>query len=108
LKAFLSSRQNRNEFGFTDLLNKVYNIVFVLSLAGIVLMLVLGSINQEKLIPVFLIFLFSVLVNAWVAATFANSIDRLGCKMVWLIPLLLIIGAMGIVSNNQKLNRTKA
>jgi hypothetical protein len=32
-----------------------------------------------------------VILNAWDCGTFANAIDRLGCKVMWLIPLLTII-----------------
>lgn len=31
--------------------------------------------------------LAAVLINAWTCGTFANAIDRLGAKMIWLIPL---------------------
>lgn len=27
-------------------------------------------------------------VNAWICGTFANAIDRLGSKIMWMIPLL--------------------
>jgi hypothetical protein len=32
-----------------------------------------------------------ILINAWDCATFANAIDRLGCKMIWLIPFFSLI-----------------
>jgi hypothetical protein len=32
--------------------------------------------------------LLGILINAWACGTFANAIDRLGCKMIWFIPLL--------------------
>jgi hypothetical protein len=38
----------------------------------------------------------SIILNAWDCGTFANAIDRLGCKMIWLIPLLSLL-----VNSNQ-------
>lgn len=35
--------------------------------------------------------LAAVLINAWACGTFANAIDRLGAKMIWLIPLCVVL-----------------
>jgi hypothetical protein len=41
----------------------------------------------------FITFFFTtgVLLNAWDCGTFANAIDRLGCKIMWLLPFIALI-----------------
>jgi len=51
-----------------------------------------------------MLIILSILINAWVCGTFANAIDRLGSKMIWLIPLLVLTGL--IIKIREKLGDT--
>jgi hypothetical protein len=33
----------------------------------------------------------SILINAWVAATFVYPHNRAGCKLIWLLPFMVIL-----------------
>jgi hypothetical protein len=47
--------------------------------------------TSKQVLLVVSILLLSILLNAFVSGTFANAIDRLGCKMMWFIPLSLML-----------------
>jgi predicted acyltransferase len=44
--------------------------------------------------------LFSILINAWLAATLVYPHNRAGCKLIWFLPLILIC----LILNNTKKN----
>jgi hypothetical protein len=70
-----------NTNSYLDLAMYLYIILYVLA------MIVYWKKLSLNLQLTLLICALAVILNAFVSGTFANSIDRLGCKMMWLIPL---------------------
>ncbi len=92
LDRYEDSKQMRDELGYTDGLNILFTIIIILSLIIILFLLFKGSIYRGNLATVLFLFTFGIVLNAWVSGTFANAINRLGCKMIWIVPFLAIIG----------------
>jgi hypothetical protein len=89
IEAFRTSRQNRSEFGFLSWYNTLLGIVLLMSS----LMYLFVFLKSEKRMKGILFILFlSIIYNAWICGTFANAIDRLGAKVMWMIPLVAFIG----------------
>ena len=58
-------------------------------------MLFLGlRLRPTHLLPVALIILLAVILNAWTSGTFSGEVDRFGSKMIWLLPLLVMLSAV--------------
>lgn len=97
IHSFKESKQNRGELGFMPVMNHVYSLVVLLSLLLIIYVGYTYYVRFEpKMRFVLVILLAGILINAWDCGTFANSIDRLGLKMIWLLPfatLLLVFKA---------------
>lgn len=92
LKAYSNSRQNQLQFVFMDFRNQVYTTIVILSTALlIVLMLFYRSALQGNVKPILILLFLAVLLNAWDCGTFANAIDRFGCKMIWLVPMASLL-----------------
>lgn len=89
---FAASRQNQSRLSALPLLNRAYYLAVLLSLVTIAFMMVVYFRKLSRIVLSLTgILLLAVLVNAWDCGTFANAIDRLGCKMMWLIPLAAIL-----------------
>ena len=101
MEMYLNSKQMNNQFGFTDNLNIVFSIMVAISLLIVIYLLIKGNVYKEKLLIVLVLVILGVLLNAWVSGTFANSIDRLGCKMIWLIPMISLIGLIQLHFNKK-------
>lgn len=89
---FLNSRQQQDQLGAVDVFRKVHLYTIVPVGLACVLLVCFRPLKGE--IAIFLVLvLLGIIVNAWVSGTFANAIDRLGSKMIWmfvLIPLMII------------------
>ena len=92
LEMYRTSKQMKNELGFTNGLNVLFSIVIILSLIVILFFLIKGSVFTGELATTLFVFSLGILLNAWISGTFANAINRLGCKMIWLIPFIALIG----------------
>ncbi|MCE3281169.1 MAG: hypothetical protein K0S44_3360 [Bacteroidetes bacterium] len=108
IESYSASMQNQNRLGFTDTWNILFTIVIIVSIL-ILLILPQGirSAFKTDLGNIILITLFAVILNGWDCGTFANAIDRLGCKMIWMLPmfaaiiLVKMIREKNIVKKNQ-------
>ena len=101
LNRFENSRQNLRLLGNLIWINHVQALLVLLSLISIVLFYSLFKSvrsNPELMLTGALI-LMGILINAWVCGTFANPVDRLGSKMIWLIPLYALIILFRVKSN---------
>lgn len=85
LTQYANSKQNTHRLGFVDTWNKVFYVIMILSLIPLCLFLFNNTIETKSIV---IFILIAILLNAWDSATFGNAIDRLGCKMMWLIPYL--------------------
>jgi hypothetical protein len=88
LPQYESSKQNLEQMSYISWLNTMQSMVVILSFVGLIILVLL---NNSKISPSVLLVIWSILVNAWVCGTFANAIDRLGSKMIWLVPLITIL-----------------
>jgi hypothetical protein len=94
LKRFGNSRQNTGDMRLLSLWQQVIKLGVA---AGALLLLLLalpGIWQNDRLRGIALVLISGVVLNAWACATFANSIDRLGARMVWLVLLAAIPLAM--------------
>ncbi len=108
LNSYNSSKQNQSKLGLLNFLNSLFPIVIVLSL----LLLLFLFIKYTKIINRYIkiitgIFFICILLNAWDCGTFANAINRLGCKMIWLIPFTTTIVLLNIIYHNRKKENTE-
>ncbi|GIV27388.1 MAG: hypothetical protein KatS3mg027_1202 [Bacteroidia bacterium] len=85
---FKRSLQNQEKlFAFIKVRNIMFYTITLISAIGILISFFLKHYAYTFKFHVFTIF-SGVLINAWCCGTFANAIDRLGCKMMWLIVLM--------------------
>ena len=89
---YSASRQNAAALHILPAWNAISAGAFVLS--WLILCLLLYK-NHRRLTPnarlVVAVLLIGVLANAWTSGTFANALDRLGCKTAWLVTLLALL-----------------
>jgi hypothetical protein len=103
--SYLSSLQNRNQFNFLEDVNNFFDINMLLfSISLLFALFYFRKKTSKQVLMVISILLLSVLLNAFVSGTFANAIDRLGCKMMWFIPfsLMLILIDVRLQQPNKK------
>lgn len=101
LGCYESSLQSKNKLSFLGWYNQLLLGVIILSIIGFIFLLVRYKRLDKRVLAVMLIILLSILVNAWSCGTLANAIDRLGTKVIWLIPLSVIIGFLNGWSKNR-------
>ena len=85
---FATSKQQQVGFHLT-FWNNLQWILILISLVVLMIIWVFrggGLVRQHTLFIVLFI-----MINAMVAGAFANVIDRLGCKVMWMIPFALSI-----------------
>ena len=92
LGCYESSLQSKNKLSFLGWYNKLLLGVIILSIIGLIFLLMRYKRLDKRMLVVMLTIILAILVNAWSCGTFANAIDRLGSKVIWLIPLAVIIG----------------
>jgi hypothetical protein len=94
---YSSSRQNKSEFLTISNWNKLYNIIILLSGVGLLLLLIIKRRKlQGQFNAMVFIFITAIVLNAWDTGTFSCVADRFGCKMMWLIPFMLVIAFKSI------------
>jgi len=92
VKTYSNSLQSRREFSFLKSWNLLFTIIIILTtILMVIFALAMRKVFDYKLKFLSLFFLLSIILNAWDCATFANAIGRLGCKIIWVIPLLSIL-----------------
>ena len=87
-----AARSKQNTVGIEDLplYVKLHNWVIAFSVLLLFYNLFFkrhSTVQQNLLV---LVFLVAILINAFLAAAFANVIDRLGSKMIFFVPLALV------------------
>ncbi len=93
INRFLSSRQNRGPLTAFAWLNPVQLSLVLLSLVLIPGLLIskFSPLPNQKLVLAGIVLGLGILIHAWVCGTFANPIDRLGSKMIWILPCFALI-----------------
>lgn len=96
LKTYVSSRQNQSRFDFVAVWNPFFQLIVAISVILLIIFLSKCAEKANRDLGILIaIFFIGIILNAWSCGTFANAIDRLGCKMIWLLPF----GAMLFVAN---------
>ncbi len=92
MEQYRDSKQYNEELSMIDFGN---TIIYWVMIVSIIVLLVLSIINRslfsKTFLSVIIILILAILLNAWDCGTFANAIDRLGCRMMWMIPLLSLL-----------------
>jgi hypothetical protein len=103
LLSYSSSKQSQKELGFVGKWNVLFSIVVILSVLFLIFaILVFRNKINNRIKNVLFLFSVTIAINAWDCGTFANAIDRLGCKMIWLIPFVAILIAFNLKQNLTK------
>lgn len=102
-----SSLQNNKNLKFLNWYNTVMLSVVMVSILILVLIIVKKKRQDKKLLSIILIVILGILINSWACGTLANAIDRLGTKVIWLIPLISIIGVINIWYRKLLTRKTK-
>lgn len=87
--------------GFMPVHTWVLRIALVVLLP---LMIVAFRSRNAALITLFTLVLSGTVLSAWGSGTFSGEVDRFGCKMIWLLPMLLLL-ATGALVQARKLRR---
>jgi len=92
LSGYAASKQNQAGFPVIALWNKIYDIIIAIS--AICLLMVL-LIKRKRILyqlkSILTILSIGIVLNAWDTATFSCVANRFGCKMMWLIPCMLLV-----------------
>ena len=104
LNAFTSSKQNQLQWGSLKNINFLFEISIVLSVLLILFLLIRFEQMQKGILKgLAILFFMGIILNAWDCGTFANAIDRLGCKMIWLIPFMALLSFWKIWVDRERL-----
>ncbi|MGC9341342.1 MAG: hypothetical protein ACP5E3_01430 [Bacteroidales bacterium] len=99
--AFLHSKQNQGNLQFIKTFNYIQQAITGFALI-ILLILVYLKRNRPGFRNYFILITFNMLaifINAWVSGTFANAIDRLGAKMMWMVLFLVLVGVLNNIAS---------
>jgi hypothetical protein len=104
LKAFQTSRQNTGPLTAFAWLNPVQLSLLILALVLIPgLLLCQPSLRQKKILMLTgVLLVLGIVIHAWVCGTFANPVDRLGNKMIWILPSYALILIFQAVSKGEE------
>ncbi|MEX2483710.1 MAG: hypothetical protein WED10_04095 [Brumimicrobium sp.] len=104
IKAYKNSLQNQSKLNHIDSLNLVFATILLISLSLLVILLIrFRHFLNRNLKLVFSVSFVAIILNAWSCGTFANAIDRLGSKMIWLIPFLAVLFLFCVIQDRQRL-----
>ncbi|MEX2596596.1 MAG: hypothetical protein WEC59_06650 [Salibacteraceae bacterium] len=95
LDAYERSKQNQKSMSYVSTFNLIQHVFIALTAMFLLWMLMRWKTLDPQLRGIIVLTTLAVLVNAWACGTFANAIDRLGVKMIWLIPLVVFYGVLG-------------
>lgn len=104
VEQYANSKQNQSQLNHLDFMNTLFAIVLVVSLLLLITLLIwyrhFLNLNLKLISSLFFVL---IILNAWDCGTFANAIDRLGSKVIWLIPFLAISYLFCVIQNRKKL-----
>lgn len=103
LSEYENSKQSLDQLFFIETANMIIAFVVIVAFG---LSCLLATMKIQGFNKLFTLILLGVIVNAWVCGTFANAIDRLGSKLIWLVPLLAIIGLLKFWQTKSRVSQT--
>jgi hypothetical protein len=90
-EAYLLSVQSQAQLEFVRGWNYLIYATLICAVLVIIFIAIIFSRRRIQFPVVILVMLLYIFLNMWSSGTFANAIDRLGSKVIWLIPLLAIL-----------------
>lgn len=99
LEEFENSRQNRDALQLTDKANLLFYAIMVVTFVLLASLWYKGTFQHK---PVVIFLITAIILNAWVCGTFSTAIDRYGCKVIWLLPLILMLELFSYFSTRQR------
>lgn len=96
LSIYQKSKQNNEKLFFINDFNKTQHFFIIIALISLLIFLVRIKKSDKSLNTFLILILIGILLNAWSCGTLANAIDRLGSKMIWLIPFVVLIISFNI------------
>ncbi len=110
---YKQSSQFNEKQDLISVYNILIEIMLLICLISILITLIMKNhqLNNVQLSLTFLFFI-SIIINAWNNGTFANALDRLGSKVIWMIPFLALLlifelnifGFKKLINKNDKPN----
>lgn len=88
---YAQSLQNKNKLSFLASYN--YFLQFIIGLSFLATLFILMNYKKydPTIISFFVLLILALLLNAWSCGTFANALDRLGAKVIWLLPFGVLL-----------------
>jgi hypothetical protein len=97
LSAFEKAEENKRDVRFMNAVNPWFNAVVVAAAIFLAVLAVRWRGLSDRYKTAALILLLAVFLNAWASGTFAMAVDRLGSKMMWILPMLAILGMLEMI-----------
>lgn len=89
---FEYSRQYKDQLKGMVKLNKFYVLTTIIFALLVLAWLLRWNRLDQQTKGLFVFLLGALLLNAWVSGTFGNAIPRLGGKMIWMLPVIAMLG----------------
>jgi hypothetical protein len=92
-RAFDTSKQN--QWTLMDniaAINSLFNAIIICSVAALIILLALKRKKLSRpIVLLSVVILAAIIINAWDCATFSTALGRYQCRVVWLIPFLVLL-----------------
>ncbi|HRH38902.1 MAG TPA: hypothetical protein PK760_11180, partial [Flavobacteriales bacterium] len=98
MRTMEASRQYQERLGLVPIFIPIHRWVVRISLVALLpLLWVAFRERRGTLLAIACATLASIVLNAWGSATFSGEVDRFGCKMIWMLPLLAMLIASTVI-----------
>ena len=96
LHAYETSRQNMGKLSISPWIHRIQQGFIVISLLSLMMIFLKSwqAYADKQFLSIVILILLGVIIHAWICGTFANAIDRLGTKMIWLLALAPLLWTM--------------
>jgi hypothetical protein len=86
LHAYETSRQNMGKLSISPWIHRIQQGFIVISLLSLMMIFLKSwqAYADKQFLSIVILILLGVIIHAWICGTFANAINRLGTKMIWL------------------------
>lgn len=102
--AYQNSHQNKNHTIYISLFNQIQNSIILLVSIFILLLLIFKfKLLDTTTITVLIIIFIFILIHSASCGILANCAERYGCRVIWLLPLLLFISFNKLVTSKIRL-----
>ncbi|MBL7937884.1 MAG: hypothetical protein JNL43_00875 [Flavobacteriales bacterium] len=97
LPAMEASLQSRSSMHLVPTFARLHQWVVPIAFAALLSLLIPALRRRSAVfVTISTICMFSILLNAWSSGTFSGEVDRFGCKMIWMVPMLAVLAMQGL------------